>query len=100
MILVATLRAAWRDESVFAALRPALPVMGVDGTLEKRCRHTAAQGHVWAKTGTVNGVSTLSGYALAPDGHYLAFSIMNQGLLRGREGRDFQDKVCIALTTP
>lgn len=100
MILVATLRAAWRDESVFAALRPALPVMGVDGTLEKRCLHTAAQSHVWAKTGTVDGVSTLSGYALAPDNHYLAFAIMNQGLLRTREGRNFQDKVCIALTTP
>ncbi len=98
-ILVATLRQAWQNPEIYGALLPALPVMGKDGTLRKRCRHSSAQGRVWAKTGTVDGVSTLSGYALAPNGHHLAFSIMNQGLLRTREGRAFQDKVCIALTT-
>jgi D-alanyl-D-alanine carboxypeptidase/D-alanyl-D-alanine-endopeptidase (penicillin-binding protein 4) len=61
---------------------------------------TPAQGKVWAKTGTVAGVSALSGYLVAPNGHYIAFSIINQGVKLGSEGRRFQDRVCNALCQP
>ena len=71
-----------------------------DGTLRKRMRGTLADGNVKAKTGTVTGVSTLSGYATAPNGHTLCFSILNQGLYHTADGRRFQDAVCTALTTP
>lgn len=90
----ALLRYAFHNESVFYHLYPSLPVAGVDGTLKKRMRDGAAHGNVRAKTGTVEGVATLAGYVTASNGHRLAFSIMNQGVSRARQGRDFQDKVC------
>ena len=69
----------------------------MDGTLEKRMRGTAAQGNVHAKTGTVTGISSLAGYCTTADGHVLAFCIINQGVLNGKPGRDFQDRVCKVL---
>ena len=93
-LLVNLLAYAWKNEDIRYHLYPALPIAGVDGTLEKRMNKTAAQGNIHAKTGTVNGVSSLSGYATSPEGHLLVFSIMNQGISRAAVGRDFQDKVC------
>ena len=60
-------------------------------------RKTAAQGNVHAKTGTVTGISSLSGYATSPEGHILVFSIINQGISTAQIGRDWQDKVCEIL---
>ena len=91
------LRYAWQNERIFEHLYPSLPIAGVDGTLEKRMRGTAAQGNVHAKTGTVTGISSLAGYCTTADGHVLAFSIINQGVLNGKPGRDFQDRVCKVL---
>jgi D-alanyl-D-alanine carboxypeptidase/D-alanyl-D-alanine-endopeptidase (penicillin-binding protein 4) len=42
--------------------RTSLAVMGRKGTLSDRLRGTAAEGRVFAKTGWIAGVSTLSGY--------------------------------------
>jgi D-alanyl-D-alanine carboxypeptidase/D-alanyl-D-alanine-endopeptidase (penicillin-binding protein 4) len=56
--------------------RAALPIAGVDGTLERRMRGTAAEGNVRAKTGTLRYVYTLSGYVTTAAGERLAFSIM------------------------
>lgn len=92
------LRFAYRDEGIYRHLRPALPIAGEDGTLRKRMRGTSAQGNVVAKTGTVEGVSTLAGYCTAASGNVLCFSIMNQGVRHTSTGRNFQDRVCRVLT--
>ncbi len=97
---VALLRYAWQTPNIFQTLFPTLPIAGEDGTLKRRMQDTAAQGRVWAKTGTVSGVSALSGYLVAPNGHYIAFSIINQGVKQGSAGRRFQDRVCAALCQP
>ena len=94
---VRLLRFAWQNERIYAHLYPSLPIAGVDGTLEKRMRKTAAYGNVHAKTGTVTGISSLAGYCTAANGHQLAFSIINQGVLRNQSGKDFQDRVCQVL---
>lgn len=91
------MRYAWKTRAIYDHLFPALPVAGVDGTLEKRMRKTAAQGKVFAKTGTVSGVSTLTGYIKAFNGHQLCFAIMMQGLRRTNDGRRLQDSICVAL---
>lgn len=97
-LLVAMLRHAANNEEIFTHLSSALPIMGRDGTLQSRCRHTTAQDNVRAKTGTLEGVSSLTGYAMAANGHRLCFSIINQGVRTTAEGRNFQDAVCRALT--
>jgi serine-type D-Ala-D-Ala carboxypeptidase/endopeptidase (penicillin-binding protein 4) len=56
--------------------RNALPIAGVDGTLQNRMKGTAAAGNVRAKTGTLRYVYTLSGYVTTAARERLAFSIM------------------------
>lgn len=97
-LLVRLLAFAYNDEALRRHFLPALPIAGEDGTLARRLRGTKAQGNVRAKTGTVEGVSTLAGYCTAPNGHTLCFAIMNQGIRRTATGRNFQDRVCRALT--
>lgn len=96
--LVMLLRYAHGNAEIFNALYPALPIAGVDGTLQNRMHGTAGYENVRAKTGTVTGVSSLSGYVTANNGHLLCFSIINQGMAKGSEGRAFQDKICLILT--
>ena len=59
-----------------AAWRSTLPVGGVDGTLDDRFRGTALQGKLFAKTGSINATSTLSGYMIARSGRTLTFSAL------------------------
>jgi D-alanyl-D-alanine carboxypeptidase/D-alanyl-D-alanine-endopeptidase (penicillin-binding protein 4) len=61
------------------ALPASLSIAGVDGTLAARMRGTAAQGRCRGKTGTIDGVSALSGYCERA-GHTVAFSILMNGV--------------------
>lgn len=60
----------------FRIFYDALPVAGVDGTLENRLRGTAAAGNAHAKTGSFANVRTLSGYVTSRDGERLVFVLM------------------------
>jgi len=96
-LLVRMLRYAHNKEEIIGHLLPALPIAGVDGTLKKRMTTGNAYGNVVAKTGTVTGISSLAGYLTTADGRPLCFAIINQGVMRSQDGRDFQDRVCQAL---
>ncbi len=99
-LLIRLLRYAYLKRDVMSALYPALPIAGVDGTLKKRMTKGYASGNVHAKTGTVSGVSSLAGYCRAYNHHLLAFCIINQGLMKASDGRDFQDRLCEAMCCP
>ncbi|MBA2710236.1 MAG: D-alanyl-D-alanine carboxypeptidase/D-alanyl-D-alanine-endopeptidase [Tatlockia sp.] len=53
----------------------ALPVSGRDGTLQKRFKKPNQQDMVRAKTGTMTGVVSLSGFLYTANDHTLAFAI-------------------------
>jgi D-alanyl-D-alanine carboxypeptidase/D-alanyl-D-alanine-endopeptidase (penicillin-binding protein 4) len=73
--VVAILRAAWADPAIRSTFVAALPVAGVNGTLDDRLRSAPARGNVFAKTGTTADASALSGYA----GRRYVFSVLNNG---------------------
>jgi serine-type D-Ala-D-Ala carboxypeptidase/endopeptidase (penicillin-binding protein 4) len=58
------------------AFLSSLPVAGVSGTLKHRLRQRNLEGLIHAKTGTLKGVRSLSGYMEHPDYGTLAFSII------------------------
>lgn len=97
---VALLRYAYRDANIYNHLYHSMPVAGQDGTLKRRMRNNFADGNVHAKTGTLTGISSLAGYCTAANGHTLCFAIINQGVMHGRNGKAFQDRVCTALCRP
>lgn len=97
---VRLLRYTFKNNNIYLHLHPSLPQAGTDGTLRKRMTSPFTQGNVYAKTGTLSGISSLAGYCTAANGHRLAFAIINQGLLHGRNGRSFQDRVCTILCQP
>ena len=69
------LKVAWADTAVRPALLAALPVAGVNGTLQHRLSKPPARGRVLAKTGTTASASSLSGYV----SNRYAFAVMQNG---------------------
>jgi D-alanyl-D-alanine carboxypeptidase/D-alanyl-D-alanine-endopeptidase (penicillin-binding protein 4) len=59
----------------FPTFAAGLPQAGATGSLRTRFVATAVEGRVRAKTGSIAGVNTLSGYIERPDGKPLTFAI-------------------------
>ncbi len=76
-----------------------LPISGIDGTLDKRMAKTGMKGKVRAKTGSMTGISSLSGYLTTKDGELLAFSILQNGFT-GKTSEyktQIEDEICALL---
>ncbi|MBP1750699.1 MAG: D-alanyl-D-alaninecarboxypeptidase/D-alanyl-D-al anine-endopeptidase, partial [Deltaproteobacteria bacterium] len=56
-----------------------LPIMSIDGTLSRRLKGSRASGLVRAKTGSIAGVRSLSGYITTYNDENLIFSIISNG---------------------
>ncbi|MGC5286883.1 D-alanyl-D-alanine carboxypeptidase/D-alanyl-D-alanine endopeptidase [Micromonospora sp. DT231] len=95
------LLSAIRAEPWFATWYSALPIAGqpdrfVGGTLRSRMANTPAAGNVHAKTGSLTGVSGLSGYVTSADGRLLAFSILLNNYLAASV-KPLEDQIAVAL---
>jgi D-alanyl-D-alanine carboxypeptidase/D-alanyl-D-alanine-endopeptidase (penicillin-binding protein 4) len=78
--------------------RSTLPIAGEDGTLSDRMKGTPAAGHVFAKTGTIEHVNTLSGYATTERGAHLIFSILgNNSDSHAHEAEAVIDSIVVAM---
>jgi serine-type D-Ala-D-Ala carboxypeptidase/endopeptidase (penicillin-binding protein 4) len=95
--VVALLKYA-QSQSWFEPYFASLPVAGMDGTLEDRMKNTLAAGRIHAKTGSVEHVRTLSGYAETASGRRLIFSFLsnNQGG-KNHEAADALGGLCVAM---
>lgn len=83
---------------IFQKFYNSLPVAGTDGTLKDRMQNTLCQNNVHAKTGTMVGISSLSGYITSKNYHTLAFSVIIQNYVGdSSEARNFQDMICEML---
>ncbi len=80
----------------------ALPISGQDGTLQRRFKQPYQKGLIRAKTGTMTGIMSLSGYLTTKNYHTLAFT-MYINTLPGTKPqvsggyRGFMDAACTAL---
>lgn len=82
------------------AFREALPIAGIDGTLRTRMRGTPAANNLRAKTGTISGVASLSGYVTTAAGERLVFSIiLNNYPEESSSRRSFIDTIAVLLAS-
>jgi D-alanyl-D-alanine carboxypeptidase/D-alanyl-D-alanine-endopeptidase (penicillin-binding protein 4) len=95
---VVTLLGFAQKQPWFLPYYDSLPVAGVDGTLEDRMKNTPAAGRIHAKTGSVEHVRTLSGFAETLSGRRLIFSFLsnNQGG-KSHEAADALTGLCVAM---
>jgi serine-type D-Ala-D-Ala carboxypeptidase/endopeptidase (penicillin-binding protein 4) len=98
-VYIQLLKYLFDNEKIFDMFYKSLPTAGVDGTLKKRMIGTEAEQNVHAKTGSINGVSTLTGYAISRDNELLIFYIGMNGFNGGNwtPYRDKQDRICEIL---
>jgi D-alanyl-D-alanine carboxypeptidase/D-alanyl-D-alanine-endopeptidase (penicillin-binding protein 4) len=101
-LFVSLLRKA-RTKPWFQDWYSALPIAGVQdrfvgGTLRNRMGGTAAANNLHGKTGSMTGVTALSGYVTNADGRKLVFSLMQNGFVSGPP-RDIEDAVAVRLAS-
>lgn len=99
-----TPRAMWkvlahlrRDFRVQPEVLTSLPISGIDGTLKKRMKGTAAERWVRAKTGLLTGVTALAGYAGRKDGRVFTFVFIHNGKTDGSRMRSLFDSWLVRL---
>jgi D-alanyl-D-alanine carboxypeptidase/D-alanyl-D-alanine-endopeptidase (penicillin-binding protein 4) len=100
---ISTLLLAARSRPWFDAWYAALPIAGqpdrfVGGTLRNRMRNTPAAGNVHAKTGSLTGVTALSGYVTAASGEPLVFSVVLNNYVSSSP-KDIEDAIAIRLAS-
>jgi D-alanyl-D-alanine carboxypeptidase/D-alanyl-D-alanine-endopeptidase (penicillin-binding protein 4) len=76
---IALLKHIWNDPRLKEPFRSTLPQAAVSGTLYDRMKGTPAAERVWAKTGSMSNVRSLSGYLMTLDNEPLVFSFMATG---------------------
>lgn len=74
--LTGVLEKMYFDLAHFEDFYNSLSIAGVDGTLRRRMIGTKAENNFHGKTGTLNGVSSLSGYVTTAKGEDLVLSII------------------------
>lgn len=70
------LLAAYHDFTISSEFMASLGRAGEDGTLKKRIPGSIAKGQIRAKTGSLDGVAALAGYASTLEGEPVAFAIL------------------------
>ncbi|MBI1859336.1 MAG: D-alanyl-D-alanine carboxypeptidase/D-alanyl-D-alanine-endopeptidase [Deltaproteobacteria bacterium] len=98
--LLTVLRAAYKDFSISAEFISSLAIAGEDGSLKRRFSSTTQTDNAFlrAKTGTLDGVSSLAGYTTSADGEKLAFVILlNDKRMKYGSMIDWRDKIAEAV---
>jgi D-alanyl-D-alanine carboxypeptidase/D-alanyl-D-alanine-endopeptidase (penicillin-binding protein 4) len=95
---IVTLLKYAQGQTWFPPYYASLPVAGLDGSLQDRMKGTVAAGRIHAKTGSVEHVRTLSGFAETSGGRRLIFSFLsnNQGG-KSHEAADALNGLCVAM---
>ena len=96
-IMVRILRELYETPEVRTSFLCVLAQGGVDGTLARRYRTEEYMGRVMAKTGSLAGISSLSGYAFSLTEGPVAFSVMLNGIRRQWRADQVEDEIAKVL---
>ncbi len=91
-LLVRVMRYMRSCSEHFQAYYESLSIPTVDGTLGGRIRHELAT-NIRAKTGSISGVISLSGYLTSRSGQQIYFSIISNNISK-RRAKAIEDKIC------
>lgn len=86
-----------KNFKLFPEFLVSLPIAGVDGTLKRRMKGDPAERWVRAKTGYLNGVISLAGFAGRADGRVFQFTFIFNGATDETRIRNFFDKILNTL---
>ncbi|OGL64341.1 MAG: D-alanyl-D-alanine carboxypeptidase/D-alanyl-D-alanine-endopeptidase [Candidatus Tectomicrobia bacterium RIFCSPLOWO2_12_FULL_69_37] len=75
--LVALLEGVHRDFRLRPEFEASLAVVGIDGTVRRKMQRTSSVRRARVKSGLLDRVQTLSGYAVADNGEVVAFAILS-----------------------
>lgn len=78
--IVMLLTNLYNDKTLRPIFLNALPQAGISGTLKDRMKKTKLEKKVFAKTGSMHDISSLSGYIISPNARSLIFSIVINGI--------------------
>lgn len=92
----------FQSEPWFDTYYNSLPIAGnpdriVGGTLKSRMGDTPAANNLHGKTGSLNGVTALSGYVTGADGRKYVFSMLSEYPTDGDSPRAVEDRLGITL---
>ncbi|MFP5520166.1 MAG: D-alanyl-D-alanine carboxypeptidase/D-alanyl-D-alanine-endopeptidase [Bdellovibrionia bacterium] len=85
------------DFRVQPELLTSLPIAGVDGTLKRRLKGEPTERWIRAKTGYLNDVVTLAGYAGRRDGQVLTFTFIYNGKADEAKVRQYFDELLVEM---
>ena len=85
------------DFRTYSLVLESLPISGLDGTLKKRMKNTIAEGWVRGKTGYLDTVAALSGYAGRKNGDVFTYTFLYNGPRDEAIVREAFDQVLINL---
>lgn len=86
-----------QDLRLFPEFIVSLPIAGIDGTLKKRMRGENGERWVRGKTGFINGVVSLAGYAGRKNGQTMTFVFMYNGSADESKVRSLFDNILNSL---
>ena len=90
---------AMRSDEVGEDFIHSLAIAGREGTVASRMHGTAAEGRCRTKTGTLTGVSNLSGYCFNRSGKVMIFSILMGGVRSLTLAHREQDLIAAAIAS-
>jgi serine-type D-Ala-D-Ala carboxypeptidase/endopeptidase (penicillin-binding protein 4) len=95
--LVRVLLTAAHDFSYNSEFMASFGVAGIDGTLKEKFTDQGAKRRLRAKTGTLKGITALTGYGLSVDGRQFAFAILINSMQKGTGLLHYGDKIMRAI---
>lgn len=95
--MIRILEFMYNDFELWPEYISSLPIFGIDGSLKKRLPGFFTERRTRAKTGTLNGVTCLSGYLVTADNEPIAFSFLFNRCSDVWAAKEVQNSIIVKL---